>query len=83
MKRLLSKNMDSTFDSSQRLVLEIFLSHRHSPLFINATAETCYKLIHELAACLSLGEETIEISGSWNKGTIILQTDHDGLPLCT
>ena len=64
LKRLLSKDMDNTFDSSQKIVLEIFLSHKNSPLFVNSTPEVCYKLIYELKSCLGLtDDETIE--GSW------------------
>ena len=67
LKRLLSKDMDNSFDSSQKIVLEIFLSHRNSPLFLNSTAEVCYKLIFELKSCLNLtNDELIEalIQGS-------------------
>ena len=61
LKRLLSKDMDNTFDSSQKIVLEIFLSHKNSPLYINSTPEVCYKLIYELKSCLGLtDDETIE-----------------------
>ena len=61
LKRLLSKDMDDTFDASQRVVLEIFLSHQHSPLFVSSTAEICHKLLDDLRCCLGLSlDETIE-----------------------
>ena len=61
LKQLLSKDLDTTFDTSQKLTMEILLSHRNSPLFANSTPEGCYKIIFEIKSCLSLtDDEAIE-----------------------
>jgi len=62
LKRLMAKDISTSFEIDQKLSLEILLSHQNSPLYINSTPEAAAKIIDDIRSCFQLSvDETIRV----------------------